>query len=56
MPLSIKELKNMTYELVQATPFTKILGRPSRNSYKNLKKEASDLACELDDITYNWSR
>jgi hypothetical protein len=56
MPSSIKELKNTTYELVRATLFTKIHGRPSRNDYENLKKEALDLACELADITYNWSR
>ncbi len=55
MPSSIKELKNTTYKLVRATPLTKIHGRPSRNGYKNLKKEVSDLACELVDITYNWS-
>jgi hypothetical protein len=53
MPLSIKELENTTYEAVQATPFIKVHGRPSRNDYKNLKKEASDLACEVDNITYN---
>jgi hypothetical protein len=56
MPSSVKELANMTYKSVQATPFTKIDGRPSRNDYKNLKKEASDLAYELDNITYNWSQ
>jgi hypothetical protein len=56
MPLSIKELENTTYKLVQATLFTKIHGRPSRNDYEVLKKEAPDLACELDDIIYNWSR
>ncbi len=55
MPLSIKEFKNTTYELVQATPFTKIHDRPSRNGYENLKKEVLDLACELDNFTYNWS-
>ncbi len=56
MPLSIKELKNTTYESICATPFTKIHGPLSRNEYKNLKEEALHLACELDDITYNWSR
>jgi hypothetical protein len=35
--------------------FTKIHGRPTRSEYENLKKEASDLASELDDITYDWS-
>ena len=56
MPSSIKEIENTTYESVRGTPFTKIHGRPSRHDYEILKKEASDLACELDDITYNWSR
>lgn len=56
MPSSIKEIENTTYELVRAAPFTNIHGRPSRNDYEILKKEASDLACELDDITYAWSR
>ena len=56
MPSSIKEIENTTYESVRAAPFTKIHGRPSRNDYEILKKEASDLACELDDITYAWSR
>ena len=55
MPSSIKEIENKTYKLVCETPFTKIQGCPSRNDYKILKKEASDLACELDDITYDWS-
>jgi len=56
MPSSIKEIENTTYESVRGTPFTKIHGRPSRHDYEILKKEASDLACELDDITYTWSR
>jgi hypothetical protein len=56
MPSSIKELENTTYVSVRATLFTKIHGCLSRNDYKNIKKEASDLACELDDITYNWSQ
>ena len=36
-------------------PF-KIHGRPTRSDYKNFKKEASDLASKLEDITYDWSR
>jgi len=56
MPSSVKEIKNTTYKLARRTPFTKIHGRPSRNDYEILKKESSDLACELDNITYNWSR
>ncbi len=55
MPSSVKEIKNTTYKLARRTPFTKIHGRPSRNDYEILKKEASDLACELDNITHDWS-
>ena len=56
MPWTIKSLKNMTYDMVRFSAFTKIHGRPTRSDYKNLKKEASNLACELEDITYDWSR
>ncbi len=44
----------MTYVTVHFSAFTKIHGRPMQSNYKNLKKEASDLASKLDDITYNW--
>ncbi len=56
MPTAIKTLKQMTYEMVRSTSFTKIHGRPTRSNYKNLKKEASDLASKLDGITYDWSQ
>ncbi len=36
--------------------FTKIHGHPTQSNFKNLKKEPSDLASELDDITYDWSQ
>ncbi len=52
MPSSIKEIENTTYESVRAARFTKIHGRSSRNDYEILKKEASDLTSELDDITF----
>jgi hypothetical protein len=55
MPSTSKSIEAETYETVQATPFTKIHGRPTRNNYENLKKEASDLASELEDITYDWA-
>jgi hypothetical protein len=42
--------------MVCSSSFTKIYGRPTQSDYKKLKKETSDLARELDDITYNWSR
>jgi hypothetical protein len=54
MPSTIKTLKNTTYDTVRFSAFTKIHGRPMQSDYKNLKKEASDLASKLDDITYNW--
>jgi hypothetical protein len=56
MPSTNKTIETEAYEAVQAAPFTKIHSRPSRNDYEILKKEASDLASELEDITYNWSR
>ena len=55
MPSTIKTLENTTYDTVRFSSFTKIHGRPTRSDYENLKKEASDLASELDDITYDWS-
>jgi hypothetical protein len=53
MPLTIKTLKNTTYDMVRFSAFTKIHGHPMQSNYENLKKEASDLASELDDITYD---
>ncbi len=56
MPSATKSIEAEAFEAVRATPFTKIHGRPSRNDYETLKKEASDLASELEDITYDWTR
>jgi hypothetical protein len=56
MPSTIKTHENMTYDTVCFLSFTKIHGRPTKSNYEILKKEAPDLASELDDITYNWSR
>jgi hypothetical protein len=56
MPSNTKSIEAEAFEAVQVTPFTKIHGRPSRNDYETLKKEASDLASELEDITYEWTR
>ena len=53
---TIKTLENTTYDTVRTSSFTKIHGRPTQSDYENLKKEAADLASELDDITYAWSR
>ncbi len=56
MPSTIKTLENTTYDTFHFSSFTKIHGRPTRSYYENLKKEASDLASKLDDITYDWSQ
>ena len=56
MPSTIKTLENTTYDTVRFSSFTKIHSHPTRSDYENLKKEASDLASELDDITYDWSQ
>ncbi len=46
----------MTYDTVRSSSFTKICGRLTQSNYENLKKEASNLASKLDDITYDWSQ
>ncbi len=56
MPSAIKTLEQMTYVTVRSTSFTKIHSRPTRSNYENLKKEAFNLASEIDDITYIWSQ
>jgi hypothetical protein len=56
MPSTIKTLEQTTYDTVRSSSFIKIHGRPTQSDNKNLKKEALDLASELDDITYDWSR
>jgi hypothetical protein len=56
MPSTIKTLEQTTYDTVRSSSFTKIHGRPTQSNYKNLNKEASDLASKLDDITYDWSQ
>ncbi len=56
MPLAIKTLEQTTYETVCSTSFTKIHCGPTRSNYENLKKEASNLASKLNDITYHWSQ
>ncbi len=56
MPSTTKSIEAETYKSVRALPFTKMHGRPSRSDYETLKKKASNLASELEDITYDWSR
>jgi hypothetical protein len=56
MPSTTKSIKAEAFEAVRATPFTKIHRGPTRNDNQKLKKEASDLASKLEDITYDWTR
>ena len=49
---SIKAAETMLYNGVRATPFTRIHGRPMRQDYELLKKEASDLASEVENTTF----
>jgi hypothetical protein len=56
MPSTINTLKQMTYNTVRFSSFTKIHGPPTHSNYKNLKKEASDLASKPNNITYAWSQ
>ena len=57
MPSSSTEAAETTsYDSVcTTTPFTQIHGRPTRQDYKLLKKEASSLTSEVDNITFTWS-
>jgi hypothetical protein len=53
MPSTIKTLEQTTYDTVCSSSLTKIHGQPTQRDYEKLKKEASDLASKLDDITYD---
>lgn len=53
---SSKTAETATYEAVRTSPFTRIHGRPTRHDYETLKKEASDLASEVDNLTFDWCR
>ena len=53
---SAKTAETASYDAVRAVPFTRIHGRPTRHSYETLKKEASDLASEVDNLTFAWCR
>ncbi len=52
---SAKAAETTSYDAVCTAPFTSIHGRPTRHDYKTLKKEASDLASEVDNLTFVWS-
>ena len=57
MPSSSAKAGEMTssYDTVRAKPFTRIHGHLTRQDYKLIKKEASDLASEVENITFTWS-
>ncbi len=45
---SVKAAETTSYDEVRSTPFTRIHGRPTRQDYELLKKEASDLGSEVE--------
>ena len=51
-----KLAEKTAYDAVCANPFTHIHGRLTRQDYETLKKEASDLASKVNDITFDWAR
>jgi hypothetical protein len=51
-----KFAETTVYDAIRVNPFTQIHGRPTRNNYETLKKEASDLASKVKDITYDWAQ
>ena len=52
---SAKLGKQTAQDAVQSVLFTRIQGRPTRQDYELLKKEASDLASKVDNLTFAWS-
>ncbi len=56
MPSTAKQAETTAFEAAQATPFTRVHGRPTRKDYKLLKEEASALASKVEDITYAWGK
>ena len=53
---SAKTVETTSHDAVRTAPFTRIHGRPTRHDYKTLKKEASDLAREVYNLTFVWSQ
>jgi hypothetical protein len=53
---SAKVAETTSYDMVCTTPFTRIYGQLMRHDYKALKKEASNLANKVDNITFTWSQ
>jgi hypothetical protein len=53
---SAKVVETTSYDAVCTAPFTRIHGQPTRHDYETLKKEASDLASKVDNLTFAWSQ
>jgi hypothetical protein len=51
-----KTAEKMAYNAVRTTPITRIHDHLTRDDYETLKKEASDLASKVDNITFDWAQ
>ena len=51
---SAKSAETASYKVVCAVPFTRIHWRPTCHDYETLKKEVSDLASKVDNLTFAW--
>jgi hypothetical protein len=51
-----KTVEMMAYDAVRTTPFTRIHGHLTKNDYKSLKKEVSDQASKVGNITFDWAQ
>jgi hypothetical protein len=56
MPSSTKQAETTAFDVVPATPFTRVHRRPTRKDYKIHNEEASALASEVEEITYTWTK
>jgi hypothetical protein len=56
MPSSAKQAETTAFNVVRATPFTRVHGRPTRKDYEILKEDASALASKVEGITYPWTK
>jgi hypothetical protein len=57
MPSSCAKMVDaMSYDTVRTAPFTGIHGCLMRHDYKTLKKEPSNLASKVDNLTFAWSQ
>ncbi len=57
MPFSsAKTAETTSYDVVRTAPFTSIHQCPLRHDYKTARKEASNLASKVDNLTFVWSQ